>query len=296
MSCSFSLIQDVPKGGIELVSPIYPSTWWYWATELELLFSTLKSSYVLAPSSSCSTHIHISGTTLPFLATELSALAKAALYYESALDQLVPAERRGSSAYWCQSIRASPGLRGLPLGTCLSLLESVDALATAPSSPSSSDGGSSGPLGTQDAGAVRALVEIVNLFPAASAYGKSHGKKKDFVRGKVYKWDFSGMMKSSRSSSSSSATEGGPRGTVEFRQAPGSRSAEDAKGWISVLLALVACVTTTPSYNTVMSSSGLSNKTGGSVEELWGVLCSGAQVLGWDGVGAADRIFATRTA
>lgn len=145
-------------------------------------------------------------------------------------------------------------------------------------------------LEAQDA-AVRALVETVNMFPAASAYGKAHGRKKDFVRGKVYKWDFSGMLPKKPSSSSSSAG-GGPQGTVEFRQAPGSRSAEDAKGWISVVLTLVACVTTMAP----LAGGSRLNKAGGSLEELWGVLGSGAEILGWDGVGAAANIFAKRTA
>lgn len=266
---------------------------YYWTHELDLLFFTLQSAYVLAPSPHCSTHIHISSTPLPLFATELAHLARAALYYEAALDQLVPAERRGSTAYWCQSLRASPGLRGRSLGGCLGLLEGVDAiLVQQQQQPQLKQQhiGSGGILEAQDA-AVRALVETVNLFPASSAYGKAHGKKKDFVRGKVYKWDFSGMAPSKKSSSSSSSSSagGGPRGTVEFRQAPGSRTAEDAKGWIAVVLTLVASVTT---MGTPLMSNG---KAGGSLEELWGVLGSGAEILGWDGVGAAADIFAKRT-
>lgn len=243
----------------------------------------------------------------------LTQLVQAALYFESALDQLVPAERRDSSAYWCQSLRASPGLRGRSLGTCLDLLaaslsswyEETQVLQS--QEEAGAGGGISGPPPPRHRGrgrvnalderpdtrVVRTLVETVNLFPAASAYGKAHGKKKDFVRGKVYKWDFSGMLPPSFSSSSSAA--GGPRGTVEFRQAPGSRSAEDAQGWISVVLGLVACVTTSSGW-TVPYLEPLAGKRGGSLDELWAVLETGAAILGWDVVGAATQVFAKRTA
>lgn len=90
---------------------------------------------------------------------------------------------------------------------------------------------------------------------------------------------------------------GGPRGTVEFRQAPGSRSAEDAKGWASVVLTLAACVTSTSSTAWMMMPPGhvsSSFLTGGSLEELWGVLGLGAEVLGWEDVGAAAQVIAKR--
>jgi hypothetical protein len=279
-----------------------------------MIFSTLKHSFVMAPSGNCSTHIHVSATPLPLNSTELSSLAKAALYFEPALDRLVPAERRGSTAYWCQSNRASIALKALGLGDCLSMLDAAVYLtppSTATSSfsssssshwsSSSSPGGGrkdSGIGGSSEQSATRAVVETMNLFPAASAYGKAHGKKHNFIRGKVYKWDFTGML--TRSSSSSSSSRDGSimpaRGTVEFRQPPGSTSAEDAKGWVSLVLAFVAGVTTTSSTwsvsGAVRAAEGESE--GGSVEELWGVVVNGASVLGWEGVGAADGIFANR--
>lgn len=271
-----------------------------------MIFSALKHSFVVAPSDNCSTHIHVSGTPLPLNSTELSSLAKAALYFEPALDQLVPAERRCSTAYWCQSNRASIALKALGLGDCLSMIDAA-AYPTPPSTASSSfssSGGIAGPLedglgSSSEQTATRAVVETMNLFPAASAYGKAHGKKHNFIRGKVYKWDFTGMLPQSSSpslSSSSSSRDGTvtpARGTVEFRQPPGSRSAEDAKGWASLVLAFVAGVTTTSSARSASSVMGAGGE-GGSVEELLEVVVSGASVLGWEGVGAADGIFANR--
>lgn len=219
-------------------------------------------------------------------AAGLAGLAQAALYYEAALDQLVSPERRGATTYWCQSLRAGPGLRGLSLGTCLGLLKgALHQVGAHQQGDKSQDGTCIELLDAEGTAAVRALVQTVNLFPAASAYGKAHRKKKDFIRGKVYKWDFSGMLPLSGGG-------GGPRGTVEFRQAPGSRSAEDGKGWASVVLTLVACVTSTSSTAWMMAPGNF--LTGGSLEELWGVLGLGAEVLGWEDVGAAAQIFAKR--
>lgn len=277
----------------------------------------------MGPSGNCSTHVHVSATPSPLGAAELCSLAKAALYFEPALDQLVPADRRASTAYWCQSNRASIVLRALGLGDCLGLIDAAayltptsSALKVGPSavspssshfSPSSSFSSSStGSNGSPEAGlgrglgsvegelaATRAVVETMNLFPAASAYGKAHGKKHDFIRGKVYKWDFTGMLPHHSHSSSSSSTPA--RGTVEFRQPPGSRCAEDAKGWAALALAFVAGVTA-PGW---LASGGMGMRMGaegGSVEELWAVVVAGASALGWEGVGAAGGIFAQRSA
>ena len=262
------------------MSPVYPATW-HWAADMELIFSTIRHYFTIAPSSHCSTHIHISGTPLPLSPAELSALARAALYFEPALDQLVPADRRASTAYWCQSNRASVALRSLSLQDCLVM---VDAAVDLPAAPMSSE--------PADHGRTRALVGSMNLFPATSTYGRAHGKKHDFVRGKVYKWDFSRMLPRPSSSSKGGNAVSLAQGTVEFRQPPGSRSAEDAKGWITLVLALVAGATKTTSW-APPSATGLE---GATIGELWALVVTGASMLGWDGVGDAAAIFSKRTA
>ncbi|KAK3339935.1 putative amidoligase enzyme-domain-containing protein [Lasiosphaeria hispida] len=248
--------------GLELVSPVYPIHT-YWASDLSTIFTTLHAAFILVPSAHCSTHIHISGTPHPLSASGLAALGKAALYYEPALDRLVPPARRGSSAYWCQSNRASPGLRGLAsLGDCLAVLDAAEAAGTA-----------------------RAVVEAVNLFPAASAYGRAHAKVRDFVRGKVYKWDFTGML----------APPGGAgggqtvRGTVEFRQPSGSLVADDAAAWVTLAVAFVAgAMAVGPS----LGGGGVGQ--GASMEELWALLASGAEMLGWESLGVVEGLFEQR--
>ncbi|KAG8156383.1 hypothetical protein KVR01_013724 [Diaporthe batatas] len=283
----YSLVREVTipnqlgKGlwGIELVSPVYPATW-SWAVDMELIFSTIRRYFILVPSPHCSTHIHVSATPLPLSPIELSALAKAALYFEPAVDQLVPADRRASNAYWCQSNRASVALRSMSLQECL---VTVDAAWDLPATSSNTE--------LFDRSLARALVGSMNLFPASSTYGRAHGKKHDFVRGKVYKWDFSRMLPRPSSSSKGSATGPTPE-TVEFRQPPGSCSAEDAKGWITLVLALVAGATKTTSW-APLSVTGMQ---GGSIGELWALVVTGASVLGWDGVGDAAVIFSRRNA
>jgi hypothetical protein len=245
----FSLINKI-SGGLELVSPVYHIQS-YWAADFTTIFNTLHSSFNLVPSPHCSTHVHISGTPIPLDTTALVALAKCALYYEPALDLLVPTGRRGSTAYWCQSNRSSPALRPLTsLGDCLSLLD--DAEAT---------------------GSVRPVVEAVNLFPAASAYGRAHGKHKDFVRGKVYKWDFTGMLS-------------GSRGTVEFRQPSGSVSGEEAAAWVTLAGAFVAGAMAVGT-----SLGGDVGEQGATAEELWALLVSGGEMLGWEGLGGVEGLF-----
>ncbi len=227
----------------------------YWAADLDIIFTTIQSYFTINSSPACSTHVHISGISGPFSPPELAVLAKAALYHETALDHLVPAVRRGSSAYWCQSNRSNPALKHLPdLDACFHRIDQAfDA--------------------SRDKDKVLPLVEAMNLFPAASAYGKAHGKTKDFVRGKVYKWNFSGMV------------PGYGQGTVEFRQAPGSLVAEDAAGWITLLMAFVAGAISVGPYGDEGSPDGA------TLDELWALLANGAQALGWESLGAVEELF-----
>ncbi len=233
------------------MSPVYPVAW-YWAGDLDTIFKTIRGSFTPVPSSHCSTHVHISGTPTPLSPEELTALAKAALYFEPALDALVPSARRGSEAYWCQSNHDSQALKNYDLADCFAVL----------------DGSSS---------STRAVVEAMNLAPASSAYGRAHGKKHDFVRGKVYKWDFTGML--------SKAAGGTGLGTVEFRQAPGSLSYDDANGWVTLALSFVATATGN-GFDVVDAGNGA------SVEELWAMLISGATTIGLEGVATLGDIFA----
>ena len=241
-------------GGIELVSPVYP-VYSYWASDIATIFDALQSSFTINPSSACSTHVHISGTPSPLSAHELALLAKTVLYHESALDLLVPPNRRESSAYWCQSNRANPALKHFgDLATCF---DRIDQALSA----------------SMEKDKILPVVEAMNLFPAASAYGKSHGKTRDFVRGKVYKWDFTGMI------------PGQGRGTVEYRQAPGSVGADEAAGWVTLMIAFVAGAVSVGPFD------GEGHADGATLDDLWALLSRGAEVLGWESLGAVEDLF-----
>lgn len=188
-------------------------------------------------------------------AIELAALSKAILYHESALDQFFPASRCSPSSYWCQSNRTNPALRpfAASLATCITAIDTAAA---------SND--------------IRSVVESMNLFPAASAYGRAHGKSKDFVRGKVYKWDFTGTLLANR-------------GDVEFRQAPGSLSAEEVAGWITLAVAFVAGAVG-HSGGLGLHAETLVSEEGGSVAELCEMLRAGAAAVGWESLGVVEEL------
>lgn len=120
----------------------------------------------------------------------------------------------------------------------------------------------------------------MNLFPASSPYGRAQRAKRDFVRGKVYKWDLTGTLP-------------GGRGDVEFRQAPGSTGAAEAAGWVSLAVGFVA-----GAVRVGQAGGGFwggeedeEEEYGGSLGELSGVLEAGAEAVGWEGLGGVEELF-----
>jgi hypothetical protein len=123
----------------------------------------------------------------------------------------------------------------------------------------------------------RPIIEVMNQHGHLTSWGRSHGKKGGFIRGKTYKWDFSGLL-------DSGGREDGDEvaavlGTVEFRQPAGSLGAVDAMGWVGVGVAFVAgAVAAAP--------EDMGGDDGGSVGELWDLVEVGGVVLGWNGLDA----------
>lgn len=197
-------INSIP-GGVELVSPIFDLST-PWEAHLSIIFKTLKSSFILSSSANTSTHVHLS-TSPPLPPSYLNVLARGILYFEPAIDLLLPASR--THTYWCQSNRVNPALKSLSLAQCFEHLDFC------------SD--------------VNDIARSLCTFPAHSAYGRTHGYKEDFIHG-VYKWDFSGMVDPSVCLSSNAT----PNGTLEYRQCPGSISGEEARTWLLLTLGFVA--------------------------------------------------------
>ncbi|KAI8625623.1 putative amidoligase enzyme-domain-containing protein [Xylariaceae sp. FL1651] len=246
--------------GLELVSPIYTPTDG-WSTHLSLIFRVLKTYFTVTPSAHCSTHVHLS-TSPPLQPVHLSSIAKAVLYFEPALDSLLPPDR--ATSYWCQSNRTNPVLKPLSLAQCF---EYLDACAYPPQG-----------AGTHD------VVRAMCLFPARSAYGRAHGFTEDFVHG-VYKWDFSGLIL---------PHEGGQgKGTLEFRQAPGSRSAEDVRTWVELAVAFAAGAVdvSADGYVTDTGGVGLDPNKRVRMEDLWWILSVGAQSSGIGDLRGVEKLF-----
>lgn len=208
-------------------------------TDTDNIFSAIQKSSSVQRIPQCSTHVHVSQADRDFTPFQLASLGKAILTYEACFDTLVPKDR--ASAYWCQSNRRNPVLsRCQTIGACLDLLDAAAQQGTA------------------------AVVEAMCLFPASSAYGRAHGRKKDFVHGKVYKWNFARLL-------------GHDNGrTIEFRQPSGSTCVEDAVGWVLLTLTFVAGAT--GGGNCI----GSLDAGGGDRLEFWLLLCHGAGVLGLD--------------
>lgn len=235
---------------------------------------------------------------------DLAALAKAALYFEAALDALLPAERRSSTGggahpthphtHWAQSNRHvyNPVLGGLGLAACLGWVDGAVAAAAAAVIGGTGGGGVViGGGGTAGGDAYRPVVEVMNLVSKESRYGVVRGKRADFVRGKTCKWDFSGFLQAEGSGSGGAdVVDRGIAGTVEFRQPPGSVKAADAVVWVTLAVAFVA--------GAVEVGMGLGNgveggvrEEGGSLEELWGLLMKGREVVGWTDLEVLEGLF-----
>lgn len=255
-SCSFTV-------GLELVSPVLSASDSYaappWAATLSHVFNTLHASFHLHNSSSTSSHIHLS-LSPQLNASQLCALAKSTLLFESALDSLVAPSRRGSSSYWTQSSRsASPALRGHNMAQCFDILDAC--LDT-----KSSDVGG-------DDEAMHAIVRTMNLYPHHSATGRAQGRTSDFVHGGVFKWNLAGLL-----------SDGSGTGTVEFRQPPGSMSAAEARAWVVLAVGFVAGAVGLHEDGTDVAARD------GGVEQLWRLVGRGVRASGV--AGDVESLFA----
>lgn len=271
-----------PSYGIELVSPVYSSGSRRWLRDLGAIFAVLHEHYTVYASGDCSTHVHVSTRPTALTEAEACRLAEAVLYYEAALDALLPPAR--TAAYWARSNRASHMFAGGEavrvdmdgyVRYCHDEHQAGRAVAPGPGP------GADASLDTC-LGIVRscfdqrlfAMDQAVNLVSAASAYGRVHGKTADFVRGKTYKWNFASLYQGKARPQKS--------GTVEFRLPPGSVCAQDAEKWVALATAFFAGVLAGHGCLPAVVPEG-----GASLEELVYLLEGGRQALGWATLGDA---------
>lgn len=275
---------------MELVSAIYTSDAMpALQTDLATIFSVLSHNYTMTPTHRSSSHIHISRVNPPFTTADLAVLSKATLYFEHALDALMPASR---ASHWAKSNRSAdnPALTGLTLAQCLSKIDSSAAAAAA----AEVDGSTAG----------RRIVETMNLCAPTSRWALAHGRTAPFVRGKTYKWDFTGLLVASppaqdggadcgrvavgNASGGGGGATGGIVGTVEFRQPSGSLTAEDALGWVVLGVEFVAGAVEVGAG--LSMGLGVAGGKGGSFKELRGLLEVGREVLGWEDMKSLEHL------
>lgn len=94
---SHSLTYLTLIGGIELVSPILTA---YkggevWRESVSQMWRFLSLRYGVTADASCSTHVHLS-LARGFSLTQLKRLAQAVIYFECAVEALMPPDRRGN--------------------------------------------------------------------------------------------------------------------------------------------------------------------------------------------------------
>ncbi|KAK3898593.1 hypothetical protein C8A05DRAFT_18862 [Staphylotrichum tortipilum] len=260
--------------GVELVSPIYSSTAVPSLTaELTTIFATIRKNFVIHPSPHCSTHIHVSQPSTPFAPSSLAALAKAVLYFESALDSLMP--NRTAETYWARPNRSpgNPELAGLTLPQALSKIDEMAAVEE-------QDNTERDPL--------LPLVKAMNLVTGSSNVGRARDSStEDRMRGKTYRWDFTGLLRSSYpSTGKGDGAERSIAGTVEFRQPPGSGTAGEAVAWAVLGVAFVV------GAGVVGGSLSVGGEeAGGTLKELWEMLERGREVVGWGDLKVLEGMF-----
>ncbi|TLS20921.1 uncharacterized protein PpBr36_10866 [Pyricularia pennisetigena] len=242
ISPEITIKEDAAKGnyGIELVSPKY-SLYSEWVDDLDTIFSVLGSSFVVVASPTCGTHIHVS-TEPAMEPREVATLAKLMLSTEPALDALMPAGRRASTRHWCQSNRAGSALLGsrLTLEQCLRVVDSA-----------ARDGGVAG------------VVAALNTHgpEPGSGFARATRGCRSRLSGQRFKWNLAGLV-----------GEGVGARTVEFRQPPGSVTADGVRGWVELTLGFVE-------GGLRRSESGCEVEAWYTVQELWDLIQDGVAAL-----------------
>ncbi|KAF2749892.1 hypothetical protein M011DRAFT_456630 [Sporormia fimetaria CBS 119925] len=100
-------IQNNPTGnqwGMELVSPVLDyQKMNLWPGQFDRVWSVLANSFSTSSTNQCSTHVHFSPRGAPWTLSQIQSIAKSVLYYERAIDSIMPFERRTNA--WARSNR-----------------------------------------------------------------------------------------------------------------------------------------------------------------------------------------------
>jgi hypothetical protein len=113
------------------------------------------------------------------------------------------------------------------------------------------------------------LAFLMNAYPKNSELGKATGAKKDFPHN-VFRWNFTPLSEVAK-------------GTIEFRQAPGSYSAATSKVWIQFVASFI--------QGAILHSGSLDPKTPPTLELFQGFLLAGAQSSGIHNLSPLQNLF-----
>ena len=112
-------------GGIEIVSPkLNFADYDDWSSQIDLVWLNLSTNFYIDPSLQCSTQVHIAPTN-KWKVEQLKNVAKAVVYFERSIDQLVPEDRRMN--HWCRSNRYNGTLKELSMTDIFKAVDNCDS-------------------------------------------------------------------------------------------------------------------------------------------------------------------------
>ncbi|KAK1776924.1 putative amidoligase enzyme-domain-containing protein [Copromyces sp. CBS 386.78] len=202
-------IQSKPteyKHAMKFVSPFFRfSSFSTWIDHFESFMQVLNRDFETTSTHECSTSIHLAPLDLDhpkWSRSDMRALSKSILYFESCLDAVMPLYRRTS--VFAKSNRNNRQMGNLTMAECFSYLDSLSERK-------------------------HIAIEMVRCDPNSST-GRALGQRSDFAHS-GYRWNFLNLVHNKS------------RGTIEFRQPPGSTTPGEAITWINlaVCFAQLAC-------------------------------------------------------
>ncbi|KAM7200877.1 hypothetical protein V8F20_005119 [Naviculisporaceae sp. PSN 640] len=205
---------DEPEGywRVELVSKVY-STKSYatpadsWLTEFVTIFDVLRRCCWIQTTKGCSTHVHVSrGVDQKFSDDEVRGICKAICYFDSAITEVVPEDRKNNIWAASNCIGNDPDMESVSV-------KLRDAYSKALK------------LGWKTALFDTYLGED-NLNRGNAYKVMQYGARPGKIAGRYVSWNFQHVDD--------------PCGTVEFRRPPGVSSAKDALHWIAFTFGFVS--------------------------------------------------------
>lgn len=246
-------------GGIELISPVgdFNSDW---RKHLEILWKVLDQ-FRIEESETCGTHIHISIKGQKWTPNQTCNLAQAVCYFEGFIDILVPRSRNHTPH--CKSNRYNTRFEKSTLVEVFDKIEKV-------SKASSQEHEAPSAAVASDSAHFEALSELI-CCDGNTEWG-------EILTLKSFRWNFTPLAKKDGK---------GPRGTVEFRQPPGSTSEAQVFAWIEFTACFVQAA--------IEGSPKLNPENPPSLQRLVDFIKAGAKSAGVHDMQYIDSIFDYQT-